>query len=101
MKRRKIGFTDQTLDTQKGHFKNRLDMSKGHWPGLADTNTHARCQLHTWASSSKVRKKSGVMLCMHCNVYLCMKCWKIFHQTEDLVKDKDEIKKMILDKEHA
>ena len=100
IKRRKVGLTDKTLDSRKGHFNNRLDTLIGHWPGEAETINAPRCQLHTWATESRVRKKRAVMLCVCCNVYLCRKCWKVFHTTFDLVAMKKSIRQeMMIDQE--
>ena len=100
IKRRKVGLTDKTLDSRKGHFNNRLDTLIVHWPGDGETKNAPRCQLHTWATESRVRKKRAVMLCLHCNVYLCRKCWKIFHTTDDLVAEKKSIRQeMMIDQE--
>jgi len=95
-KRRRVGLTDKTLDPVKGYFKCRLDINVAHWPTDSDTSNPARCQLHTWATDSLIRKKKMVMLCRHCNVNLCRMCWRIFHETKDLVKEKNQLKKMMM-----
>ena len=42
IKRRKVGLTDKTLDSRKGHFNNRLDTMIGHWPGDGETKNTPR-----------------------------------------------------------
>lgn len=95
-KRRRVGLTDKTLHPTKGFFRCRLDTQVTHWPVDSDTNNAARCQLHTWATDSKIRKKKMVMLCQHCNVNLCRLCWRFFHETMDLVAEKKQLKQIMI-----
>lgn len=88
IKKRKAGFSDSTINTK---FRNRLSNDVPHWPVPTTTVTQSRCQLHTWATNAKIRKKSGVVRCESCDVHLCIDCFKIFHATKDLVKEKPEI----------
>lgn len=89
--KRRVGLTDKTLDNTRGFYKCRLSHEK-HWPVVSHAANHPRCQLHTWATDSKIRKKKQVMLCGICNVYLCLPCWKTFHETQDLVREKPKIR---------
>ena len=83
-----IGITDTTLETQ---FKHRLDSHLDHLPSESNLKTHARCQLHSWATSSRMRKKANVYLCKTCNVHLCIDCSRDFHTLHDIVSHKSYI----------
>ena len=96
-KKRRVCFTDKTLSNQLDHFSSRLDRYKHHWPVDSDTENHAKCQLHTWATDSKLRTKKMVMLCLQCNVNLCRTCWRIFYECPDLVKEKPKIRAIIIE----
>ena len=98
--KRRVGFTDKTLDNKRGFYKCRLSHEK-HWPVASHAENHPRCQLHTWATDSKIRKKKQVMLCGFCNVYLCLPCWKTFHETQDLVREKNKIKTTMMIDQNA
>ena len=100
-KKRRVGFTDKTLSNESSLFSSRLDRYKHHWPVDSDTENHPRCQLHTWATDSKIRTKRMVMLCEQCNVNLCRTCWRIFHECPDLVKEKAQIRAIIESKKKA
>ena len=95
--KRRVGLTDKTLDNTRGFYKCRLSHEK-HWPVVSHVANHPRWQLHTWATDSNIRKKKQVMLCGLCNVYLCLTCWKTFHETQDLVREKLKIRTpMVID----
>lgn len=88
IKRRKIGMTDQTIKSQ---FKLRLNQRYSHFPVPATSKTAPRCQLHSWATNSQMRKKAGVVLCEVCDVHLCLECFKDFHCIHDLMENKSRI----------
>ena len=54
-------------------------------------NTNLRCQLHTWATKSEVRTKANVVECEHCQVHLCIDCFRLFHTVPGLVSFKKKI----------
>ena len=77
VKRKRVQFTDHTVDNKKGHFDVRLDCTKGHWPIISTTKNVPQYEVHIWARSLKNRKKGNVVLCEGCNVHLCCVCFKI------------------------
>jgi len=98
-KKRKTTMSDATLKSQ---FRERLNDSIPHWPVKAATNKQPpRCQLHTWATQSKVRKKADVVRCETCDVYLCIDCFKLFHKTRDIVKEKSKLRQKFLNDQSA
>jgi hypothetical protein len=98
-KKRKTTMSDATLKSQ---FRERLNNSIPHWPVKAPTNKQPpRCQLHTWATQSKVRKKADVVRCEICDVYLCIDCFKLFHKTRDIVKEKSKLLQKFLNDQSA
>ena len=77
-----------------GVLKCRLNGYLNHYPGPSHSK-RAKCQLHRWARGRdgvEVRGKK-VVHCSGCNVDLCFKCWRTFHQCTDVVSLKDEIAK--------
>ena len=94
--KRRVGMTDKTLHPDNKNFAMRLDIKLGHWPTIPDEKNPPRCQLHTWATDSMIRKKAKVMLCVCCNVYLCAKCFELFHTETDLVAKKNQIKQQMI-----
>ena len=87
-----IAFTDATLSSDSKCFIVRRDRTKMHWPSLPDkTRSEPRCQLHTWASRSQIRKKAGVVRCETCGVHLCIECFNIFHEVPNLVEMKEKL----------
>ena len=44
----------------------------------------------------KHSQEKMVMLCQHCNVNLCHACWRLFHETPNLVAQKARIKQMMI-----
>ena len=92
-KKRRVGMTDKTLDEKNRNFAMRLDIKLGHWPTIPEEENPPRCQLHTWATNSKIRKKAKVLHCKCCNVFLCAQCFEIFHTEPDLVGKKAQIRR--------
>ena len=90
---RNTSLTDKTIDTS---FPHRLDLWRGHWPVMAETKNPARCQMHSWATESRIRKKAKVMMCEVCKVNLCSECFKEFHMARDLLAKKDELRRFML-----
>ena len=81
-----IGFTDATLSNNSKCFEHRLDLTKKHWPKPVNKGKiEPRCQLHTWATESTIRKKSGVVRCDTCKVHLFIPCLEIFHEERNLL----------------
>ena len=70
----------------------RLDRSRTHHPVPA-INRHVKCGVHHWCSG--LQKHGQVMDCgcETCGVALCLPCYKLFHETVDLVQMKDSLKK--------
>lgn len=91
------GFTDATLSNKNPIFSSRMDKFKSHFPANINyTLSSPRCQLHTWATNSKVRKKAQVVRCQTCNVHLCIDCFEVFHVTPDLLQIKDKLCKQMM-----
>ena len=99
-KGKSIAFTDATLSSDSKCFIVRRDCTKNHWPSLPDkTRSEPRCQLHTWASGSQIRKKAGVVRCETCGVHLCIQCFNIFHEAPNLVQKKTQLYNKMMDEE--
>ena len=95
-----IAFTDATLSSDSKCFIVWRDCTKMHWPSLPDkTRSEPRCQLHTWASGSQIRKKAGVVRCETCGVHLCIQCFNIFHEAPNLVQKKTQLYNKMMDEE--
>jgi len=96
IKKRKTAMKDATINSK---FGIRLSNDVQHFCVPADTPKLSRCQLHTWATNGEARKRSGVVRCESCDVHLCIDCFKIFHATKDLLNEKSEIRKKMLENE--
>ena len=83
--------TDKSLHPITGNLKDRLTTNMMHLPVKA-TKKDSRCQLHYWAAKKKFRSN---IVCITCNVTLCIRCYEHFHLVQDLVKSKSTLKKEI------
>ena len=82
-------ITDKSL-SHNGSLSCRLDRSQTHYP-VPTINRRVKCGLHRWCSG--LQKRGQVMDCETCGVALCLPCYKLFHETVDLVQMKDSLKK--------
>ena len=74
-------LTNKALDPYAGSLRCRLDHNLNHLP-VNNDKPETNCQLHWWASKQKIRAQ--LMKCSTCNVTLCIKCYKIFHEVAQL-----------------
>ena len=83
-------FTVNTLCPEERDLRVRLSSQVVHWPVPIDYKAKSlpRCQLHGFLSNGKKRSRKFVFKCDHCNVFLCIQCFKIFHTVKDLTKEK-------------
>ena len=88
------------LDPQTGRLKRRLDFSLGHFPTVpVAQKRHRVCQLHRWAFGEGGGAKNtippgarkDVYACDTCGVKLCIPCFSLYHQCEDLPSKIDDI----------
>jgi hypothetical protein len=82
-------MTDKSL-AHNGCLSCRLDKSRSHYPIQAQ-GPKVKCGVHRWCAG--IEKRSQVMDCESCGVALCLPCFKLFHETVDLVQKKDSLKK--------
>ena len=82
-------ITDDSLDPEFGRLRLRLNKHLDHLPAETSSGTSARCQFHRWLGHETCK---SVSFCATCNVNLCVRCYKIFHQEEHLVEQKDALK---------
>ena len=87
-KRRATPFTDKTLDPDTGAIRGRI-YGDDHWP-VPSNKKDARCQLHYWATRRKCR--SQLLVCCHCKVTLCAKCFAPYHTVKYLVGSNNSLK---------
>ena len=94
-KRKAKRFNDKTLNPMTGSLSDRLNPVYNHLPenNVAEQrNKSLRCQLHRWTDRN-IEYKNNVMVCTHCNVSLCLHCYKAFHT----IKHVKELKKIVSD----
>ena len=94
-KRKAKRFNDKTLNPMTGSLSDRLNPVYNHLPenNVAEQrNKSLRCQLHRWTDRN-IEYKNNVMVCTHCNVSLCLHCYKAFHT----IKHVKELKKFVSD----
>ena len=89
-KLRAAKLSDEALGP-KGFLSVRLDTTKQHFPECAKGN--ARCSLHKWVG---IETQAQVSHCSTCNVNLCKQCFKLFHVCNDLVKEKQNLRRKYL-----
>jgi hypothetical protein len=95
-KKRAPRMDSVALSPTKGRLRIRLDDTKKHMP-IVPLLPNAACQLHRWAykethpiekmegvSKKPPGSRSGVMRCETCEVNLCLKCWKFYHEKHRL-----------------
>ena len=84
-------FTNASLSAN-GTLRCRLATNLRHF-ARPPSSKKAHCQLHRWASKThKSESRRSVLLCGDCNVHLCSHCYALFHEEEDLVSKKVEIR---------
>ena len=76
-----VAFTNKSLDAYSGALRCRLDKHHDHLP-IRGENKVNTCQLCYWKSKSRVRAQ--VMKCTTCQIYLCLDCFKPFHEVFNL-----------------
>jgi hypothetical protein len=81
-------FSDSSLAIG-GSLSMRLRTDLKHRPAR-ERKPKAKCQLHHWASSIEYHART--LWCQDCCVHLCADCFGTFHDVEDLIKDKAELK---------
>ena len=74
--------------TTDGRLSRRLDREFDHMP-IPTKKPNTTCQLHNLAMSEMCFQgttgcRTGVMLCRGCNTNICIKCWQLYHECEDL-----------------
>ena len=84
-----------------GRLKRRLDISLGHFPTIPmGEKRHRVCQLHRWAYAEAGGGNGGdippgarrdVYACDACGVKLCVPCFAMYHQCEELNDKIDDI----------
>jgi hypothetical protein len=79
-----VRFTDSSLAIG-GSLSRRLRTDLKHQPAL-ERKPKSKCQLHHWASHCVYRAR--ILWCQDCQVHLCVGCFSIFHDVEDLVENK-------------
>ena len=84
--KRNATFTDRSLDPYTGSLRCRMDTRLNHLPEENDKD-EGSCQMHYWKDKSKYRKQ--LLKCAACQVTLCVKCYKTFHDTADLMNLKE------------
>jgi hypothetical protein len=82
-------LTDKSL-AHDGSLSCRLDRSKSHYP-IPTQGDRVKCGVHRWCAG--IEKRGQVMDCESCGVALCLPCFKLFHDTIDLVKKKNSLEK--------
>ena len=82
-------ITDDSLHPEFGRLRLRLNKHLDHLPAEISSSTSARCQFQRWLGHETCK---SVSFCATCNVNLCVRCYKIFHQEEHLVAQKDALK---------
>ena len=82
-------ITDDSLHPEFGRLRLRLNKHLDHLPAETNSSTSARCGFHRWLGHETCK---SVSFCATCNVNLCVRCYKIFHQEEHLVEQKDALK---------
>ena len=85
--KRGMRVTDATL-AETGKLRICLNRCLDHLPEAAESK--ARCALHWWACKKKI--EAQILVCLSCNVNLCVQCFALFHRTPDLVSMKQRIK---------
>ena len=85
-RKRNSTLSDLSLDPYCGAVRCRLDTRLNHLPEEEERG-EAQCQMHYWKNKSKYRKQ--LMKCATCQVTLCLKCYKIFHDRPDLTSLKE------------
>ena len=85
-RKRNSTLSDLSLDPYCGAVRCRLDTRLNHLPEEEERG-EAQCQMHYWKNKSKYRKQ--LMKCATCQVTLCLKCYKIFHDRPDLTPLKE------------
>ena len=97
-RKRCVKMFDHTLEVG-GSLSCRLDTSKQHFP--EDAKGRARCSLHKWYG---IETQSHVSFCATCNVNLCRDCFKYFHTSTDILKEKKKVGakyKKVYDNSHS
>ena len=84
--KRNATLSDLSLDPYSGSLRCRLDLQLTHLPE-EEVKGETSFQMHYWMNKSKYRKQ--LMKCATCQVTLCLKCYKIFHDRPDLMSLKD------------
>ncbi len=74
-----------------GSLSCRLMKSLDHLPENP-SKKKSRCSLHRWLG---YETQKGVMYCPSCNVNLCIDCYKIFHNDDDIVNKKLQLQKKL------
>jgi len=84
------------LDPTHGTLKIQLS-DDSHWH-VHSTAKDAICSLHQWAlGCARTKHHNSIMHCDHCNVNLCLVCFKIFHNISDVKKLKSEVEKATME----
>ena len=92
--KRKTAISDKTLENG---YNVRLDRSLGHWSISPEVISAPQCQLHNWATASMVRKIARKVKCEVCDVHFCIDCFIDFNTIQDIIEQKDNIKKRYIE----
>ena len=85
IKKRRV--CDTTVADGSDLSRLRLDQTLDHFPYPSEVGS-ARCGLHRWAG---IETQKTVLLCKTCGVNLCLKCYRLFHITADLLSMRKKI----------
>ena len=86
IRKRNATLSDLSLDPYSGTLRCRLGSRLTRLPE-EEENGETSCQMHYWINKSKYRKQ--LVKCAACQVTLCLKCYKIFHDRPDLMSLKE------------
>jgi hypothetical protein len=84
-----------SLDPNTGALRGHLSKFVSFHCPLESTSKHPSCALHRFILGRKIgscsQTRGKIVPCSSCKVNLCVPCFKIFHEVEDIVSRKEEL----------
>jgi hypothetical protein len=81
---------DSYLDPDKGALRDRLNHCAFFHCPVEPARKVAKCALHRWFNRDWQCFKN-VVVCSHCQVHLCISCFKLFHAERDIIGKRQEL----------